>query len=132
MRIKHLCVLIYIRNKVEVGTSSSLFTDRCKRCFVCGSFCHVCFVFVYHTVLSVPSSLMATCLERCFGSLVCNVFSCVFVIFSYCLQDQGWCLIDLHRFLILTFFLMVFECIPPCCFVKSVNGYQLVGSRCVN
>ena len=46
--------------------TSSILLTLPRQCFVCGSFCYLCFVFV----LSVPCSNVITCCER---SLVCDV-----------------------------------------------------------
>ena len=41
------------------------------------SFCYLCFVFVCHTVLSVPSISFGQGLERAdIGSLICDIFLC--------------------------------------------------------
>ena len=41
-------------------------------------FCYLCFVFVCHTVLSVPCSLVVTCLEGAYILAILYVmFSCV-------------------------------------------------------
>ena len=70
MQTKHLCVLIHIKTKGEVGTvklvkpsSRNIFTDRSKSCFFCGSFLLVMFC-VCHAFLSVHCSLVVTCWER--------------------------------------------------------------------
>ena len=61
----------------------------------CGSF--LSFVFrVCHclTVLYVPCSLVVTCWERIdLLALLCEMFSCVFVTFSYGVWGQVWYLI---------------------------------------
>ena len=46
MRTKHLCVLIHIRNKGEVGTEIVLLTVQGGASFV-DPFCYLCFVFVF-------------------------------------------------------------------------------------
>ena len=53
-------------------------------------FCNVCVVFVCHTVLSVPCSLVVT---WPLGSLVCDVFMCFRVhlpFFPYGVLGQVW------------------------------------------
>ena len=51
-------------------------------------------VYLCYAVLSVPCSLLVTCLERADTlALKCAVFSCVFVIFSYDVPSQVWYLI---------------------------------------
>ena len=62
MRTKHLCVLIYIRIKGEVGAVKYVeilqyfFTDRPKAVLLLSNlFCYLCVTFVlYYTVSSVP------------------------------------------------------------------------------
>ena len=101
MRTKHLCVLIHIRNKGELATvkmfklSSNVLTDRSRQCLLCGSFLlsvfRVCF---YHTVLcSVQPCGHLLGKDLPLGSLVCVVFLCVFVTFSYGILGQVWYLI---------------------------------------
>ena len=52
---------------------------------------HVC---LYYTVLSVPCSLVSTCLERAdLLSFLCVMFSCVYVTFPYGVSGQVWYLI---------------------------------------
>ena len=47
-------------------------------------FCYKCFIFVYHTVLSVTCSLAAICWERAdLFALLYVMFSCAFVTFQY-------------------------------------------------
>ena len=90
MRTKHLCVLIHVRNIGEAGTfkhvkpSSNSLTDRSKAVFLLW----ILFaIYVSCLPLSVPGSLMATCWERSLGSLVCDVFPYVSVIFPYGVLD---------------------------------------------
>ena len=98
MRTKLLCVLNHIRNKGEVGT----YRQTClnppviflltvpRQCFFCGSFfLFVILVCLYHTVLSVPYSLVVTCWERAdLLVLLCMMFSCVFVTSPYGVLGQ--------------------------------------------
>ena len=71
--------------------SSNCFTDFSK----VDPFCYLCFVFVYHTVLSVPCSLVVTCWERAdLLALLYGMFSCVFVTFPYGILGQVWYLIE--------------------------------------
>ena len=61
-------------------------------------FCYfyLCFVFVCHTVLSVPCSLVVTCWERLTSWLSCMwCFLSVFVTFPYGVLGQVWCLVVL-------------------------------------
>ena len=53
-------------------------------------FCNLCFTFVlYYTVLSVPCSLVVTCLERAdLLALLCVMFPCDFVTFTYGVSDH--------------------------------------------
>ena len=105
MRIKHLFALIHIhnRNKGEVGTVKHVqafqyfFLLTVPRWFYfCGSFLLLYFVFVYHTGLSVPYSLVVTCWEWAdFSALLYVMFSCVFVAFPCGVLDQVWYLIVL-------------------------------------
>ena len=51
--------------------------------------CFVCFVFVCHTVLSVPCNLVVTCWERAdLLVLLYVIFSCIFVTFRYGVLGQ--------------------------------------------
>ena len=53
--------------------------------------CFVCFVFVCHTVLSVPCNLVVTCWERAdLLVLLYVMFSCIFVTFRYGVLGQVW------------------------------------------
>ena len=57
-------------------------------------FSYLCFMFVCHTVLSVPYNLVVICWER--GdplALLYVMFSCVFVTFPYGVLGQVWFLI---------------------------------------
>ena len=58
-------------------------------------FCYLCFVFVCHTVSSVPCSIVVTCWERRADlfALLYVMFSCVFVTFPYGVLGQMWYLI---------------------------------------
>ena len=54
----------------------------------------LCFVFVCHTAMSDPCSLVINCLERTLlFPLVYAMFSCAFVTFSYGVLGQWWYLI---------------------------------------
>ena len=83
MWTEHRCVLIPIRNKGGTVTCLSppvIFLPTVPRwCFFCGPF--LLFVFCFclcHTVLSVPCSLVVTCLERTdLLALLYIMFSCV-------------------------------------------------------
>ena len=56
---------------------------------------------LYYAVLSVPCSLVSTCWERTdILTLLCVVYSCVFLTFPNCVLGQVWYLIlDLYAFL---------------------------------
>ena len=61
MQTKHLCVLIHIRTKGEVGTvkkfkpsSKNVFTDQGGAFFV-DHFCYLCFVFVMLSCLYIAA-----------------------------------------------------------------------------
>ena len=57
-------------------------------------FCHLCFVFVCHAVLSVFCSRVVTCWERAdLLILLYVILSCVFVAFPYIILCQVWNLI---------------------------------------
>ena len=57
-------------------------------------FCYLCFMFVCHTVLSVPCGLAATCSKMAdLLALLYVIFSCVFVTFPYGVLGQVWYLI---------------------------------------
>ena len=52
-------------------------------------FCHLCFMFVCHAVLSVPCSHLVTCWERAdLLALLYVMFSCDFVTFPYGVLGQ--------------------------------------------
>ena len=56
--------------------------------------CYLCFVFVSHTALSVPCSLVVICWERAdLLALLYVMFSCAFVTFPYDVLGQLWYLI---------------------------------------
>ena len=93
MRTKHLFVLINIRNKGEVDTVKHVKTLQYvilmmvpMLCSFCGSFLLFMFDVVYHTVMSVPCSLVVTCWERAdLLALLYVTYSCVFCHFPI------WC-----------------------------------------
>ena len=59
-------------------------------------FFYLWFMFVCHTVLSVPCSLVITCWERAdLLAFLYLMFSCVFVTFPYSVLGQVWYLIVL-------------------------------------
>ena len=59
------------------------------------SLCYVCFVFVCHTVLSVPCSLVVIRWEmNDLLALLYVTFSCVFDTFPYGVLGQVWYLIE--------------------------------------
>ena len=66
-----------------------------KICIFCGSF--LLFVFrvcLCYTFVSVPCSFVITCWERAdLLALLCVMFLCVFVTFSYGVPGQVWYLI---------------------------------------
>ena len=89
-------------------------------------FCYLCFVFVYHTVLSVPCSTDVTYWERAdLLALLCVMFSCVFDTFPYDVSGQVWYLIALipDNCLLLYFVRckkkQVFSCRGPITFYES-------------
>ena len=99
MRTKHLCVLIFIGIKDEVGTvkhvfkpSSNFITHCSKWMLLFGYFLLFMFhVYLCYAVLSVPCSIVITCWERAdLLALLCVMFSCVFVTFSYGVPCQMW------------------------------------------
>ena len=75
MRTNYMFVSIHIRTTDEFGTSylfkpSSIFLQTIpSRWLFCESF--LCFVFVCHTDLSVPSSHVVTCWEGLAALLPC-------------------------------------------------------------
>ena len=98
MRTKHLCVLIYIRIKGEVGTvklvitSSNFLTDRSEAVLILRIF-FIC-ICLCHVVLPVSCSLVVTCWERAdVSALLYVAFCCVFVSFPYNVLGQVWYLI---------------------------------------
>ena len=57
-------------------------------------FCYLCFIFVCHTVLSVPCSLVVTCWKRAYLlALLYVMFFCVFCSLSYGVLCKVWYLI---------------------------------------
>ena len=97
MRTKHLCVLIHIRIKGEVGTVKHVlalhllvFTDRSNAVLLLWIdllyMFHVC---CYYVVLSIPYLLGKS---WPLGSLVCDVFLC-FVTFLYGVSGRMWYLV---------------------------------------
>ena len=100
MRIKHLCVLIHIRNKGEVGTvkmfkpSSNFLTDHSKavlRLWIL----FLLFVFrvcLCHSVLSVLAALWSPAQKGLTSWLPGLCFLC-FVTFLYGVLGQVWYLI---------------------------------------
>ena len=64
-----------------------------RQCFFCGA--HLLFMFrVCHAFLSVLCSLVVTCWESaCLLSLLCVMFSCVFITFPCRVLGQVWYLI---------------------------------------
>ena len=89
MYTKSILVLIYIRNKCEVGTVKQalrrkkiLTAPRC--CFFCGSF--LLFVFcVCHNVLSVTCIPVVSCWEKT------HLLALLYVIFSCFCHFLIWC-----------------------------------------
>ena len=78
---------------------------------------------VYYAVLSVPCSLVVTCLERAYLLVILYVmFSCVFVTFSYDVLGQEWYLIALIPDL----------CILPYSWVKVQNFKNLELSKFIS
>ena len=81
MRTKHLSVLTHIRNKGEVSTvkhvkpSSNFLSDRSNSVLPLWILFVIC--ISGHTVLSVPCSLVVTCLKRAdLMALLYVMFSC--------------------------------------------------------
>ena len=114
MQTKHLCVLIHMWTKGEVGTPWNrlkLSNKNFLLTFQCGSF--VLFMsYVCHAFVSVHCCLVVTCWERAdLLALVWDVY-CDFVTFSFGILGQVWYLIVL---------------IPdPCClsyFNIPINSY---------
>ena len=70
MPIKHLCVLIHTRSKGEVGNDkpSSIFSG-----LLSGSFCYLCFTFVF----AMLSSLFLVAYDHLLEKLTSVVFPCV-------------------------------------------------------
>ena len=100
---EHLCVLIHISNKGEVGTvkyvkpSSNFLTDCFKamlRFWIL--FCYLCFMFVF-VILSCLFLVAFNCLESAdILALLCVLFLVYFgviVTFPYGLLGQVWYLI---------------------------------------
>ena len=81
MQTKHLCVLIHIRTKGEVGAPLNQFKPSSRiflltvprRCFFCGSFMLFLSCFVMHSCTSVFLYLVVTCWESAvLLALVCD------------------------------------------------------------
>ena len=88
MRTKHLCVLIHIRIKGELGTVKLNYLRHpvifllavSRRYFFCGSFLLLFCVCLCHMVVSVSCSLVVICWERVdFLALIYVMLSCGFV-----------------------------------------------------
>ena len=74
-------------------------------------------MFVCHTVLSVPCSLVVTCWEKTdLLALVYVMFSCVFATFPYGVLGQVWYLI---------------VSIPDLCFLFFILIYFKIRCKCV-
>ena len=89
MLTKHLCFLIPIKIKGEVGIVKHVyalqyFTDLSKAVFllwiILSFMFHVCFCYA---VLSVPCSLVITCCERVDLLALLALLCCVFLYFSF-------------------------------------------------
>ena len=99
MRTKHLCVLINIRIKGEVGTVGTVPRQYFSvDFFLCVCLCHI--------VLSVSCILMVTCWEKAdLLALLYVMFYCVFVTFPYGVLGQVWYMIALiPEFCLLPYF----------------------------
>ena len=92
MQTIHLCVLIHIRTKGEVGTDKHVYAIQWfvllttpRRCVFCGSFLLFMFhVYLCNDALSVPCSLVITCWDRAdLLALLYVVFSCISVTYPY-------------------------------------------------
>ena len=87
-------------------------------------FCYLCFVFVCHTVLSVPCILEVTCCERAdLLALLYVMFSCVFVTFPYDVSGQVWYLIVLIPEL--AYFFTLYDAKKTTGFLMSRHNYFL-------
>ena len=100
MQTKHLCVLIHIWTKGEVGALLNRFKPSSKillltiprRCFFCGSFMLFLSCFDMLSCTSVCCCLVVTCWERAdLLALVCDIYlwRCHFPIG---ILGQVWCL----------------------------------------
>ena len=96
MRTKHMCVLIHIKVKGEIGTvgtikmfkpSRDYFTDRSKAMLLLWIFfLHLCFTFVFIILSCLFLAALESphCWERAdFLGFFCMVFPCAFVTFPY-------------------------------------------------
>ena len=110
MLTKHLCVLIHIRIKGEVGTVKlevfHLWTFfAIRRCFFCGSFFvtkaafllrifFVICVCLCHAVMSASCSFVVACWESAdLLAVLCMMFPCAFVTFTFGVLGHMWYLI---------------------------------------
>ena len=79
----NMCLDLH-KNLGELSPTVKFLLAVLRRCFFCGFFCYLCFMFVFPL-------LSCLFLQPC-GSLVCNVFLC-FVSFPYGVLGRVWYLI---------------------------------------
>ena len=108
MQTKHLCVLIHIWTKGEVGAPWHRFKPSCKiylltvprRCFICGSFMLFLSCFCYAFVCVCLLSPDGKGLTSWFWFVISNCEVVTFPLVSW-VRRRTW----LHRFLIFALFL---------------------------
>ena len=99
MRTKHLCVLVHIRTKGEVGTFKNNFLTDCSKAvlllWILLDICVSCLSLPY--CLSVPCCLVVTCWERAELLVLLCVIYCFFLSISIWCPGSGvqWSLIVL-------------------------------------
>ena len=99
MQAGHLCVLVYIWTKGEVGAVGpvwalkwGIFTDRSRTCFFCGSFVFL-MSCVSHSFASVHCCLVVSCWERADLLALVGDVNCIFCFFLCGILGQVWYLI---------------------------------------
>ena len=114
MQTKHICVLILIQTKGEVGTPLNRFNPSSKtkiltvprRCFFCGSFMLFLSCFVMLSCTSVRWCLVVTCFER--ADLLALILISICDVVTFPLISWVRCVAWLYQFLILVLFLTLF------------------------
>ena len=92
-------------------------------------FCYLCFVIVWHTVLSVPCSLVVPCWQRADRlALLYVMFSRVFVIFPYdVLSEVRYLIVSISR--VATHVMLNLSTLTN--FFKMMCGRKIKLKRCI-